>query len=108
MTVDDALELGLKTLAAAGITDYAVQVIEEFTDVPLRAGMHSSANRMITLSAFYLSDDDEMRRTIQHEVAHSLAPGDHDHGLPFQVALEHVQNLDVAGFTGPYRQQEED
>jgi len=77
-------------------------VIEEFTDVPLRAGMHSSHERMITLSAFYLSDDAVMKDTVDHEVAHALAPGDHDHGLPFQVALEHVRKLDVEGFAGIY------
>jgi hypothetical protein len=58
---------------------------------------------MIYLSAFYLSDDAEMNRTIDHEVAHALAPGDKEHGLPWQVALEFVRNLDVKGFTGPWR-----
>jgi len=83
-------------------------VVEMFPEKPECFGLHRRHERMIYLSASANGSDEEMKRTIDHEVAHALCPNDKEHGLPWQVALERIQNLNVAGFQGQYRKQEDE
>jgi hypothetical protein len=103
MTVEESIELCLRTLGAASVLGYRVVVVEQFTEKPECYGLHRLHERTIYLSASANKTDEDWRETIAHEVAHSISPGDQEHGLPFQVALEYVRGLDVAGFDGPYR-----
>jgi hypothetical protein len=93
MTVQGAIDMTQKTLAAVGKLDWSVEVIECFPDNPKRCGFCSPKNRRISLSAVYLHDDLEMIATACHEVAHCICVGDQsnrDHDLAFQAAEDFV------------------
>jgi hypothetical protein len=80
MTSAYAVEMARKVLLKYGLSNWTVNVVDEFPEHPQRLGLCSQRNRTITLAAKHLVNDREAWETIYHETAHALTPGDVAHG----------------------------
>jgi hypothetical protein len=80
MTSAYAVEMARKVLLKCGLSNWTVNVVDEFPEHPKRFGLCSQRNRTITLAAKHLVNDREAWETIYHEVAHALTPDDIEHG----------------------------
>lgn len=89
MTIETSISTTLNLLAAVGVGTWNVCVVEDFPEHPMRAGLCSYRQKTIYLSSQYLDDDEEMLKTIRHEIAHVLSEGD-EHGELFEDVLATV------------------
>lgn len=87
MTAKDTLILGRKLLDENGLTDWTIQ----FDNSKRRFGQCRRRSQTISLGLpmVKLNDEERVRDTILHEIAHALTPLERGHGKAWQAkALE--------------------